>query len=89
MRLPNYNGPIEDVTSSALACNGGPNPISRVSTDVKDVVAGDQITLQWAHHLDTPLDGSGLVIDASHKGPVLVYMAKVDDATGAVPTDGW
>jgi cellulase len=88
MRLPDYDGPITDVTSTELACNGGPNPLVKFSNDVASVAAGDQITLRWSHTLSTDLD-TGLVIDSSHKGPVLVYMAKVDNALGAIPNSGW
>lgn len=68
MRLPHYDGPIEDVTSTALACNGGPNPLLKISPNVKTVAAGSQITLQWGHTLDSDFN-SGLIIDASHNGP--------------------
>lgn len=88
MRLPNYDGPITDVTSAEVACNGGPNPLVKISTEVATVAAGDQITLRWGHTLDSNLD-TGLVIDSSHKGPVIVYMAKVASATGAIPSSGW
>jgi hypothetical protein len=88
MRLPHYDGPIEDVTSSAVACNGGPNPLLKISPNVKTVAAGSTITMQWSHTLDTDLS-NGMVIDASHKGPVMAYLAKVSDATGPIPKDGW
>ena len=68
MRLPHYDGPIEDVTSSALACNGGPNPLLKISNNVAAVQAGDSITLQWGHTLDSDFN-SGMIIDASHNGP--------------------
>ncbi|KAH8145212.1 uncharacterized protein LAJ45_10773 [Morchella importuna] len=88
MRLPTYDGPITDVTATEMACNGGPNPLVMISPNVATVAAGSQITLQWSHTLDTDLS-TGLVIDASHNGPVLVYMAKVSSATGAIPNSGW
>ncbi|KAH7098074.1 glycoside hydrolase [Auriculariales sp. MPI-PUGE-AT-0066] len=64
LRLPSYDGPITDVTSSSMT-----------------------ITLRWGHTLDSgPTD----VIDSSHKGPVMVYMAKISNAaTGTPPTSGW
>ena len=68
MRLPHYDGPIEDVTNPAVACNGGPNPLLKISTNVANVKAGDQITLQWGHTLDSDFN-SGMIIDASHNGP--------------------
>jgi len=68
MRLPSYDGPITDVTATELACNGGPNPLVKISPNVKTVAAGSQITLQWSHTLGSDLS-TGLVIDASHNGP--------------------
>ncbi|KAL7268808.1 hypothetical protein RUND412_008556 [Rhizina undulata] len=88
MRLPSYDGPITDVTATELACNGGINPLVLNSTDVATVAAGSTITLQWAQTLDTDFD-TGLIIDSSHKGPIMVYMAKVDSALGDIPNTGW
>ena len=88
LRLPDYDGPITDVTATELACNGGPNPLTKISKDVATVAAGAQITLQWGHTLDSDFAG-GLIVDASHKGPMLVYMAKVADALGPIPNSGW
>lgn len=68
MRLPSYDGPITDVTATEMACNGGPNPLVKISSDVASVPAGAQITLQWGQTLDSDFD-TGLIIDASHKGP--------------------
>ncbi|KAG9100441.1 hypothetical protein FS749_015308 [Ceratobasidium sp. UAMH 11750] len=87
MRLPSYDGPITDVTSSSMSCNGSPNTLDTVSSNVCSVPAGAQVTLRWAHTLTST--GSD-VIDASHKGPLMVYMAKVSNAaTSAPPTSGW
>lgn len=47
MRLPTYDGPITDVTATEMACNGGPNPLVKISSNVATVAAGSQITLQW------------------------------------------
>ncbi|KAF2455911.1 glycoside hydrolase [Lineolata rhizophorae] len=88
MRLPTYDGPIQDVTSSSMTCNGPPNDIVMVSDAVLDVPAGADFTLQWAHTLDTDFQ-TGMIIDESHHGPVMVYMAKVADATGSAPQSGW
>lgn len=68
MRLPTYDGPITDVTSSEMACNGGPNPLLKISSNVKTVAAGSSITLQWGHTLDSDF-ATGMIIDASHNGP--------------------
>ncbi|KAF2198078.1 hypothetical protein GQ43DRAFT_175822 [Delitschia confertaspora ATCC 74209] len=77
IRVPSYDGPIQDVTSSDIVCNGGPNPTTP-SSAVITVQAGSQAKLTWRHTLTS---GSNDVIDASHKGPVMAYMKKVSDAT--------
>ncbi|QRV95581.1 glycoside hydrolase family 61 protein [Ceratobasidium sp. AG-Ba] len=87
MRLPSYDGPITDVTSSSMSCNGSPNALDTVSPNVCSVAAGSQVTLRWSHTLTS---SSSDVIDASHKGPIMVYMAKVSNAaSSAAPTSGW
>lgn len=80
VRAPASNSPIEDVSSSAIACN---SPLhSPVSSDVIEVSPGDQFGMQWNHNLAgaTPGDADD-PIAASHKGPVMAYMAKVNDAS--------
>ncbi|KAL1760529.1 glycoside hydrolase [Schizophyllum commune] len=83
IRVPDYDGPISDVTSNDIICNGGINPYHQpVSTDVITVPAGSQVTAEW-HHTLNGADASDAAdpIDASHKGPVISYLAKVDDPT--------
>ncbi|KAF3940754.1 Endoglucanase-4 [Dactylella cylindrospora] len=89
LRLPTYDGPIEDVPSQYVACNGGPNPLVKFSPNVVDVPAGAEITARWIHTLDTDWR-TGLIIDSSHKGPIMVYLSKVSNAaTAAIPSSGW
>ncbi|RMZ69346.1 glycosyl hydrolase family 61 [Pyrenophora seminiperda CCB06] len=76
VRVPTYDGPINDVTTNDIVCNGGPNPTAKTST-VITVQAGSQATLTWRHTLTS---GPSDVIDASHKGPVMAYLKKVSDA---------
>lgn len=71
-----------------MTCNGGPNPLVIISSKVATVAAGSQITLQWGHTLDVDFN-TGMIIDASHNGPVMAYMAKVSSATGTPPKNGW
>lgn len=71
-----------------MTCNGGPNPLVVVSSKVATVAAGSQITLQWGHTLDSDFN-TGMIIDASHNGPIMAYMAKVSSATGTPPKNGW
>lgn len=77
IRTQTYDGPITDVTSNDVACNGGPNPTTP-SSDVITVTAGSTVKAIWRHTLDS---GPEDVMDASHKGPTLAYLKKVDDAT--------
>jgi hypothetical protein len=76
VRVPTYDGPINDVTSNDIVCNGGPNPTAKTST-VITVQAGSTATLTWRHTLTSGPDD---VIDSSHKGPVMAYLKKVSDA---------
>ncbi|KAK8073546.1 lytic polysaccharide monooxygenase [Apiospora phragmitis] len=86
IRTPTYDGPIQDVSSDSLACNGPPNPTTP-SDAVVDVEAGSTVTAVWRHTLTSGADD---VMDASHKGPTLAYLKKVDTATAAAgPGNGW
>lgn len=86
IRTPTYDGPQTDVTSQYIACNGDPNPTTP-SGDIIQVTAGSTVTAVWRHTLDSGPDD---VIDASHKGPTLAYLKKVDDAlTDPGTGDGW
>ena len=76
IRDPSYDGPITDVTTNDIACNGGPNPTTPSSAKIT-VAAGSQAKLTWRHTLTS--DASD-VIDSSHKGPVMAYMKKVSNA---------
>ncbi|KAK3486662.1 glycosyl hydrolase family 61-domain-containing protein [Neurospora hispaniola] len=76
IRTPSYDGPITDVTSNDLACNGGPNPTTP-SDKIITVNAGSTVKAIWRHTLTSGADD---VMDASHKGPTLAYLKKVDDA---------
>ncbi|KAH6623562.1 glycoside hydrolase family 61 protein [Chaetomium tenue] len=76
IRTPTYDGPITDVTSDDVACNGGPNPTTP-SGEIITVTAGTTVKAVWRHTLTS---GPEDVMDASHKGPTLAYLKKVDDA---------
>ncbi|KAF7433712.1 hypothetical protein PC9H_005675 [Pleurotus ostreatus] len=83
IRVPDYDGPITDVTSNDVICNGGINPYHQpVSQTIIPVPAGATVTAEWHHTLSgaTPGDSAD-PIDASHKGPVISYLAKVNNAT--------
>ncbi|TFK27849.1 hypothetical protein FA15DRAFT_585662 [Coprinopsis marcescibilis] len=69
IRSPTSNGPVKDLKSAALACNDN----NRVVPRTVEVQTGDLLTFEWFH--DNRDDD---IIDRSHKGPVLVYMANSD-----------
>jgi len=83
IRVPDYDGPITDVNSNDIICNGGINPYHQpVSTKVITVPAGAQVTAEWHHTLTSANTGDASdPIDASHHGPVLAYLAQVPSAT--------
>ncbi|KAF2685798.1 lytic polysaccharide monooxygenase [Lentithecium fluviatile CBS 122367] len=83
IRTPNSNNPIQNVNDGNFACNSGFK--TPVSTTIIDVNAGDKVGVMWGHVIggaqfagdkDNP-------IAASHKGPAIFYMAKVDNAASA------
>ncbi|RDL39049.1 Uncharacterized protein BP5553_03389 [Venustampulla echinocandica] len=76
IRMPSYDGPITNVNSNDIACNGGPNPTTP-SRSVIDVQAGTTVKARWRH---TQQSGPDDIIDASHKGPVMAYLKKVTNA---------
>ncbi|KAA8569838.1 hypothetical protein EYC84_002181 [Monilinia fructicola] len=81
IRTPTYDGPITDVTTEYVACNGGPNPTTP-SSNIINVVAGSTVQAIWRHTLtSTPSNDATYVLDPSHLGPVMAYMKKVTDAT--------
>ncbi|KAF2998197.1 hypothetical protein E8E13_004529 [Curvularia kusanoi] len=84
VRTPsNGNNPILDVTSSAMTCNGGVK-----AADTLEVAGDAKITFQW-HHNDpqTSTDDKDEPIAASHKGPIMVYIAPAaSNGEGAVWT---
>ncbi|KAF2232735.1 lytic polysaccharide monooxygenase [Viridothelium virens] len=86
IRDPSYDGPIQDVTSDDIACNGGPNPTTPSSAMIT-VAAGSTADLTWRHTLTSDATD---VIDPSHKGPVMAYMKKVTNAVTDVGYgSGW
>ncbi|KAH9480584.1 putative endo-beta-1,4-glucanase D [Psilocybe cubensis] len=82
IRVPEYNGPITDVTSKDVICNGGINPYrTPVSTTVIKVAAGSQVSAQFHYTLTSKTGDHSDPIDPSHNGPVLAYLAQVPSAT--------
>lgn len=94
VRYPTYDGPITDVTSTDLICNGGPNPlVTPYSQTIINVPAGGTFTAEWHHVLQPNGYNSADVadpIDPGHLGPVMAYMAAVPSALQTSVTGlGW
>ncbi|KAG9121200.1 hypothetical protein FRC07_002948 [Ceratobasidium sp. 392] len=83
IRYPSYNGPVLDVKTNDIICNGGVNPlVTPFDKTVINVPAGATITHEWHHGLNgRDTSDTSDPIDISHLGPVMVYLAKVPDAT--------
>ncbi|RPA86792.1 hypothetical protein BJ508DRAFT_203689 [Ascobolus immersus RN42] len=80
-QVPN-NFPIEDVTSPNMSCNVNGNvPASSVCS----VQAGSTVKVEW-HHVSRQQTGGDDPIADSHKGPIISYLAKVDNAATATNT---
>ncbi|OSD05161.1 lytic polysaccharide monooxygenase [Trametes coccinea BRFM310] len=79
VRLPQSNSPVTSVSTPDLACNASPHP----SDGICQVMPGDEVTVEM-HQQPNDRSCATEAIGGDHYGPVLVYMAKVDDATTAV-----
>ncbi|KAL2818038.1 glycosyl hydrolase family 61-domain-containing protein [Aspergillus granulosus] len=80
IRTPPNNSPVVDVTSTDMTCNvNGGTP----AASTLEVKAGDKITFEWHHNTR---DASDDIIDLSHLGPVLVYMAETEKGSAG---NGW
>ncbi|KAJ6448690.1 glycoside hydrolase family 61 protein I [Mycena sanguinolenta] len=82
IRVPDYDGPITDVTSNDIICNGGINPYHTPFPNTTITVpAGAQVTTEWHHTLAgaDPTDSQDPV-DPTHHGPVMTYLAKIPNA---------
>lgn len=75
IRSPPNNSPVKDLASAALACNvnGG-----KAGSSFVKAAAGDTLTFEWYHNTRTDD-----IIDASHKGPVITYIAPYTEGNGA------
>jgi len=78
LRVPPNNNPVTDVTSNDLTCNV--NGLSGSGVATETIAAGDQITLEWHQHAQRTGEDA---ISSGHKGPVLVYVAKVPSGSAA------
>ncbi|KAK3207445.1 hypothetical protein GRF29_103g1042563 [Pseudopithomyces chartarum] len=83
IRTPNSNNPIQNVNDGNFACNSGFH--TPVSSTIINVKAGDRVGTQWGHVIGgAQFSGDkDHPIAASHKGPTIFYLAKVDNAASA------
>jgi Glycosyl hydrolase family 61. len=84
LRAPNTNYPVEDVNSQDIICGQS----GHRSSTILNVRAGDRIGTFWGHVIggaQFPGDPDN-PIARSHKGPIQVYLAKVDNAASASHT---
>ncbi|KAI0169308.1 glycoside hydrolase family 61 protein [Hypoxylon sp. FL1284] len=82
VRAPDSDYPIQNVNDAAFACN---KDLKHVDSTVITVPAGAKVGAWWGHVIggaqraNDPDDP----IAKSHKGPIMVYLAKVDNAATA------
>lgn len=77
IRVPWNNDPVKDITSPSLTCNTN-------NTEAPVYVAvngGDKLTMQWHHD---SVSASDDIIDATHVGPIITYMAPSGTGAGTV-----
>lgn len=81
IRAPNNNNPVQDVNSANMVCGSS----GTKSNTVIPVAAGDRIGAYWGHVIGGAqfANDRDHPIAASHKGPVIAYLAKVDNAASA------
>jgi len=74
---PNVNNPVTVVSGASIACNTG--LVSPLSTAVVTVPAGAQVEAWFEHVIGGPQGANDAdnPIASSHKGPIIVYLAKV------------
>ncbi|KAI2634069.1 carbohydrate-binding module family 1 protein [Xylaria nigripes] len=81
-RLPVSNNPVQDVTSTDIACNAGTSPVSGKCV----VTAGSTVTVEL-HQQPGDRNCANEAIGGDHYGPIQAYMAAVDDASSAAGAD--
>jgi len=81
IRAPSNNNPVQDVGSNNMIC-GQPGSSSK---NIIDVAPGDKLGAYWQHLIGGPQgpNDKDNPIAKSHKGPVMAYLAKVDNAATA------
>ncbi|EGX52397.1 hypothetical protein TWF173_005390 [Orbilia oligospora] len=84
IRAPSNNNPVGDVSSQDIICGAS----GSTSSSIIDVAPGDRLGFQWQHVIGGPQGSNDPdnPIAASHKGPIQLYLAKVDNAASASKT---
>ncbi|EJD52178.1 hypothetical protein AURDEDRAFT_199593 [Auricularia subglabra TFB-10046 SS5] len=80
VRHPQSNSPVTSVTSNDIICNASPSPAAGTCA----VKAGDSITVEM-HQQPGDRSCANEAIGGDHFGPVMVYLAKVANASTATP----
>lgn len=75
-----FDSPIPLVTQADMTCGWLPEA-GRAANRKCPIAAGSTIGIQWHHNSNAASDD---IIDPTHKGPVMVYLAKSDTGSGAV-----
>lgn len=75
-----YDDPITLVSSTNMTCGFLPQA-AQPANRACPIAAGSQMSIQWHHNNDQPGDD---ILDPSHKGPILFYLAKSDTGAGDV-----
>ncbi|KAK0649100.1 glycosyl hydrolase family 61-domain-containing protein [Cercophora newfieldiana] len=85
VRAPGSNNPIENVNHPDFACNTG---IQFKDNNIITVPAGARVGAWWGHEIGgAQFQGDpDHPIAASHKGPIMVYLAKVSNAASTGTT---
>ncbi|TFK66260.1 glycoside hydrolase family 61 protein [Pluteus cervinus] len=79
VRAPDSDYPIQNVNDGNFACNTG---ITHKDNTIINIPAGAQVGSWWGHVIGGAQSSNDPdnPIAASHKGPISVYLAKVDNA---------
>ncbi|KAH8888045.1 glycoside hydrolase [Thozetella sp. PMI_491] len=85
IRAPSSDYPLQDVGDAAFACN---KDLKFKDDTVISVPAGAKVGAWWGHVIGgaQSTNDHDNPIAASHKGPIMVYLAKVDNAATAGTT---
>lgn len=75
-----FDSPIPLVTSPDMTCGWLPNAAQPANRNCP-IAAGSSIGIQWHHNSDAATDD---ILDPSHVGPILFYLAKSSDGSGPV-----